>query len=213
MGGRTEQQILGILGGPATVLAAAVLHERAAVGDVDVAVDERRGHLRDVARRGKPRGGGLRETAAIGRRWIRSDLLRGRIHDVEVVQAGPARLVERVDAQDVVAERRRAIERDPRQRALAGVVGRAPAPQRVLRIEDQQILAAGPEEARCRDGPVLRLHAVLDHQRRRGSPEPDPVDGRRRGVDDVRVVIRTHDHGREVGRPGALGRLEREQRA
>ena len=97
-----------------------------------------------------------------------------------------------------------ALERDLGQRPLAGVVGRAPAPQHVLRVEDQQVLAADREVARRGDRARLVLQAVLDDDRRGLRLEAVAVDRLRRAVDDVRDAVGAADdrrRGRSAARP------------
>ena len=94
------------------------------------------------------------------------------------------------------------------KRALARVVGRPPAPQHVLGVEDQQVLATDPEEAWRGDGPALVLGPLLDDERGFLRLEADPVDGLGRLVDDVRVAIGPADHLAQVERVGAFGRRE-----
>ena len=99
----------------------------------------------------------------------------------------------------------------PGQRALALVVGRPPAPQDVLGVEDQQVAPARRQELRRRDLGAADLLAGLDDGRGLLALEVDAVDGLVRLVDDVRRAVRALDEGREVERLGVLGRLEREQ--
>ena len=207
--GGPQDLVLGILGVPALALAADEAEHRAGLGGEDVAVHVRRGHLRDVPRGGQPCDRLGREATAVGGRRVGPDLLLGRIDDVQVVQAARARPQEGVDAHDVVAERGGALERDPGERALARVVGRAPAPQDVLRVEDQQVLATDAQVARGRDGPALVLRAGPGDEGGRLGLEVDPVDGLGGLVDDVRVAVRTADHRAQVEGRGLGRRLER----
>ena len=65
-----EVGVLGLLRVPALGLSADEAQDLAAIGDEHVAVDERRGHLRDVAGSRQPGGGLGREAAAVGSRRI-----------------------------------------------------------------------------------------------------------------------------------------------
>ena len=208
---RAQEDVVGQPGVPAVVLAAGEPLEETALGDEDVAIDVERLHLVDGTGGGQPAGRRGREAAAVRGRGVRPDLLLRRVDDVEVVEPAIDVSQERPDGGDVVAPAARSVDADLAERALARVVGRAPAPQHVLRIEDEQVAPADGEEARLRDLRVADLAARAQHGGRLLALEVHPVDGLGRAIDDVWGAVRPADQGVQVERLGALLRGEGEQ--
>ena len=96
-----------------------------------------------------------------------------------------------------------ALDRDLGERALARRVGRPPAPQDVLGVEDQQVAAADGEEPRRRDrARRAAFWPDADDDRRLLGLEVDPVDGLRRAVEHVRRAVRARGPARR-GRSAA----------
>src|SRR5664280_917802 len=132
--------------------------DQSAVGEVDLAVDVHRGHLRDILRGGEVPGRGGRVARPIGEHRVAQDLLLRGGQDVQVVERCVEVGHEGPDRHDVVAPRGRFLDREAAQRALPRVIGRAPAPQDVRVVEHEQVGAANGEIAR---------HADLDAVARR----------------------------------------------
>ena len=132
-----EQRVGQLVGLPALGPAVDEPDDVAVVGDEDVAVDVQRVDLRDVAGDGQPVDRVGREARAVAGRVVDEDLLLRRVDDVEVVEAGAGVAQERPDRPDVVAPAGAVRDPDLGRRAGALVVGRAPAPQDVLLVDDR----------------------------------------------------------------------------
>ena len=193
------------LGLPALRPAIDETDDRAVVGDPDVAIDVQIADLADVASDGQPFRVLGRKAVAVGGRRIGEDLLLRGIDDVEVVEPGLV-LEERADREDVIAPARARRDLDLHGRSLAGSVGRSPAPQDVLVVDDQQVAGcaqgdqlwralgrtgAGDLEPCAEDDarlvgrrvdPVDRLGAAIEHERGRTRPEDEVADVGRDGV-------------------------------
>ena len=133
----------------------------------------------DVARGRQPAGRLGREAAAVGGRRVGPDLLLRRVDDVQVVEAARPGSRRNVSMPMTSSPQRgRARTSTLVSVPLPRVVGRTPAPQDVLGVEDQQVLAADAEVARrwrpCRRSffvPVLTTTVAFLRL------EVDPVDG------------------------------------
>ncbi len=183
--------VAGRLRLPALALAADEPEQRAAVRDEDVAVDQEVFDLRHVASDRQPVLRVDREAAAVAGRRVGEDVLLGRVDDVEVVEARARVPEERPDRDDVVAPARGTRDLDGPGRAGALGVGRAPAPDDVLVVDDEQVAAAGREELRHALGRPCGLRLLAEDDGGLLRPQVDPVDR-----------CRTSCRGRTASRPG-----------
>ena len=110
------------------------------------------------------------------------------------------------------------LTRDPGDRALAGRVGRSPAPDDVLVVDHEQVAAADPEEhRRALRATGRRLGARPEDRGGLAAPEVDPVHGLGRRIEHERGAVGSLDEGlqvdlravreREQGRRGDVGHL------
>ena len=181
----------------------------AVLGHEDVPVDHQVGDAVDRAIGGQPPARPVRVARPVAGRIQDHDVLLGRVDDVQLVERGVEVGHEGRQVRDVVAPGGRVADRDPDQRPPARVVGRPPAPERVLAVEDQHVRAAEGQELGVGDAGARRPLARAQDGGRLLLREVDPPD---RLAGRVQHVRRAVGAAHEAGQLDRLVLGEREQR-
>ena len=195
--------VRGRVHAPALHLAQFVLGDLAVVDEVDLAVDVHVVDLRDVLgdeeeRRVRPDG----IATTVRRSRVLDDVALARQDDVEVVEVIVGVHDEGADRPrpDAPGDVVRDVDGDRGADAGRVAQDRVPAPQRVERVQDQDVSAAGGHEPGVADDAAAVDRLLTGRQNSNGRPRAQvhPVYGVDRVVDDVGRAIRPEDEAGQI---------------